>query len=410
MIFLIDDKKDRQSEDYDWTLKRLDCFKDHIKPIYSLKQINEENLRNDIFKEGSIVLLHESFFDNVVNRQDNDSIEIRRELDKYILSKNGYVVYFSGSKSSRTNSGRIAHIPVSILYQNLEVFIKKKSEGEINLDYILFGENPKIEEELITKLVQANNDFDANVITANSSNVIFETEGRQNVPVKVLNSNKKKLFIVDGYENQVSDSFLNFIISTNLSETKYDNIFIPLCFGPTLSDYNGLRLATLIRCTNTINQLSNIFIYGFVGVDYFYDNKYFNILKTKNIQLIDYKRQAFKEALEKEIELLTIEELPREISKLTLEVPDNYEDNHSIANEFGIYQLAYNAGININEITDFDKEKLNSIYFKWLIAKNGLYEDLPEKDFKENEIYRTEIQNIELKISGKIDLSKIPKK
>lgn len=91
-------------------------------------------------------------------------------------------------------------------------------------------------------------------------------------------------------------------------------------------------------------------------------------------------------------------------------MPDNYEDNHSIANEFGIYQLAYNAGININEITDFDKEKLNSIYFKWLIAKNGLYEDLPEKDYKENEIFRTESQNIGLNIVGKIDLSKIPKK
>jgi len=131
MIFLIDDKKDRQSKDYDWTLRRLDCFKDHIKPIYSLKQINEENLRNDIFKEGSIVLLHESFFDNVVNRQDNDSLKIRSELDKYILSKNGYVVYFSGSKSSRTNSGRIAHIPVSILYQNLEVFIKKNQKVKL---------------------------------------------------------------------------------------------------------------------------------------------------------------------------------------------------------------------------------------------------------------------------------------
>ena len=66
-------------------------------------------------------------------------------------------------------------------------------------------------------------------------------------------------------------------------------------------------------------------------------------------------------------------------------------------------------GININEITDFDKEKLNSIYFKWLIAKNGLYEDLPEKNYKENEIFRTEIQNRGLKIVGKIDLSKIPK-
>ena len=54
MIFLIDDKKDRQSKDYDWTLRRLDCFKDHIKPIYSLKQINEENLRND---EGKTILI-----------------------------------------------------------------------------------------------------------------------------------------------------------------------------------------------------------------------------------------------------------------------------------------------------------------------------------------------------------------
>ena len=41
---------------------------------------------------------------------------------------------------------------------------------------------------------------------------------------------------------------------------------------------------------------------------------------------------------------------------------------------------------------------------------NGLYEDLPEKDYKENEIFRTESQNIGLNIVGKIDLSKIPKK
>ena len=41
-----------------------------------------------------------------------------------------------------------------------------------------------------------------------------------------------------------------------LLEEKYDNIFLPLCFGPTLSDYNGLRLATHIRCTDTPNNVS----------------------------------------------------------------------------------------------------------------------------------------------------------
>lgn len=410
MIFLIDDKKERQSKDYNWTSNKLKQFENVLKPIYSLKQIDEENLRDEIFKQGSIILLHESFFDNISNNHYLDSIEVRKKLDNYVLGKSGYVVYFSGSKSSRTNSEKIAHIPVSVLYQNLEVFIYKFSEGDINLDYILFGQNPKIEEDLTSKLIQANNDFDSTEIDSNSHNIIFETEGRQNIPVKISNTEKIKLFIGDEYDNQLTDSFFNHIIFSNLSETKYDNIFIPLCFGATLSDYNGLRLATLIRCTKTINQLSNIFIYGFVSADYFYDNEYFNILKTKNIELIEYRRQAFKETLEKEMAQLTIKELPREISKLNLEVPNNYEDNHSIANEFGIYQLAYNAEIKIDDITDFNKEKLNSTYFKWLIAKNGLYEDLPEKDSKENEIFRTEIQNIGLNIVGKIDLSKIPKR
>jgi hypothetical protein len=132
-------------------------------------------------------------------------------------------------------------------------------------------------------------------------------------------------------------------------------------------------------------------------------------VKTKNVFLVDYKYSAFQEIKSVESEL-SIEELSKEIQKLNLSVPDNYEDNHSIANEFGIYQLAYNAGINIDEITDFDKEKLNSIYFKWLIAKNGLYEELPEKDKEENKIFRTEVQNINLTVVGKIDLSKIPKR
>ncbi len=52
-----------------------------------------------------------------------------------------------------------------------------------------------------------------------------------------------------------SDSELTEIVLNLLKENEYDNIFLPLCFGQTLSDFNGLRLATHIRCTPTKNQL-----------------------------------------------------------------------------------------------------------------------------------------------------------
>jgi len=408
MIYLIDDKKERQEIDYNWTSEKLQKHQGTLVPVYTLQQIEELGIGKEIFNEGNVILLHESFFDNITNRLQKNSTEIRKDLNEHVSKQNSWVVYFSGSKSSRTNSGKIAHIPVSILYKNLEMFIEKLQNGDINLDYILFGSNPKIENELSSKLEISNDNFDDSLINTNTSNFVFQTEGKQNVPIKLENAVKEQLSTKEDYEIQSSDTFLNELISRFLSETKFDNIFIPLCFGATLSDFNGLRLASMIRCTKSKNQLSNIFIYGFVGVEYIFDNEYFNILKTKNVELIDYKKASFKTALERESDPLTIEELPKEISKLKLEVPDHYEDNHSIANEFGIYQLAYNAGIDIKEITDFDSEKLNSSFFKWLIAKNGLFEELPKEIQEKNNHYRVQLQGI--KIIDKIDLSQFTKK
>ncbi len=408
MIYLIDDKKERQEKDYSWTSEKLQKHQGTLVPIYTLKQIEELGIGKEIFNEGNVILLHESFFDSTTNRHQKNSTEIRKNLNEHVSKQNSWVVYFSGSKSSRTNSGKIAHVPVSILYENLEIFLEKLQNGDINLDYILFGSNPEIEKELSNKLEISNDNFDDSLINTNTSNFVFQTEGKQNVPIKLENAVKEQLSTKEDYEIQSSDTFLNELISRFLSETKFDNIFIPLCFGSTLSDFNGLRLASMIRCTKSKNQLGNIFIYGFVGIEYFFDNEYFSILKTKNVELIDYKKASFKTALERESDPLTIEELPKEISKLRLEVPNHYEDNHSIANEFGIYQLAYNAGIDIKEISDFDSEKLNSSYFKWLIAKNGLFEELPTEIQENNNNYRVQLQGI--KIIDKIDLSQFTKK
>lgn len=366
MIFLIDDKQERQQKDYRWNPEKLNKFRNVLKPIYSIKQIDEENLRSEIFKEGNIIMLHESFFDNPINKSDKDSIEIRKKLDDFVLQNNSYVIYFSGSKSSRTNTGKIAHVPVSVLYQNLEIFLDKAINEDVDLDYLLFGTNPDIENELLSKLEEANNIFDDSLIDSKTESFIFQTEGKQNIPVRIKNSVKEKIFISDDFKGQVSDAFLIKIIKDYLLENNYENIFIPLCFGPTLSDFNGLRLATFIRCVKSINQLSNIFIYSFVETDYFYNHECFNILKTKNVRLIGYTKESFEKSLEQETNPVTISELPKEVAKLKLDMPKNYNDNHTISNEWAIYSWSHAIGVSDKDIKKVVSKVENQLYFKYL--------------------------------------------
>ena len=366
MIFLIDDKQERQQKDYRWNPEKLNKFQNVLKPIYSIKQIDEENLRSEIFKEGNIIMLHESFFDNPINKSDKDSIEIRKKLNDFVLQNNSYVIYFSGSKSSRTYTGKIAHVPVSVLYQNLEIFLDKAINEDVDLDYLLFGANPDIENELLSKLEEANNIFDDSLIDSKTESFIFQTEGKQNIPVRIENSVKEKIFISDDLKGQVSDVFLIKIIKDYLLENNYENIFIPLCFGPTLSDFNGLRLATFIRCVKSINQLSNIFIYSFVETDYFYNHECFNILKTKNVRLIGYTKESFEKSLEQETNPVTISELPKEVAKLKLDMPKNYSDNHTISNEWAIYRWSHAIGVSDKDIKKVVSKVENQLYFKYL--------------------------------------------
>lgn len=400
MIYLIDDKATRQN-DYGWSKDKFNHYKNEICLISTYLELSEIKKRPEFLSNNNIVLIHDSFFTNPNYLSANNSREdIRKEILLLANEKSDIqLVFFSGGTDARKKDLNIAYMPVSIFYQNLEIFIDKIKNNDINIEYLFFGNNPEIEKELTDKLINANNNkgtFEGTMFQ--SKNCLFRPEERF---IQIIDDNFKTETI------NKNSNFLQ-IINDCLTKEKYDNIFIPISIGATLSDFLGLRFATLIRCTKTINQLSNIFIYSFVGIEYLYNHKLFNILKTKNVQLIEHKLNAFRNATEKALEPLTLQELPKEICKLKLDIPDNYEDNHSIANEWGIYQLAYNASIDIKEITDFNVEKLNSLYFKWLIAKNGLYEDLPQKEKQENDVYRTKIKKIELKFTGEIiDLSKI---
>ena len=386
MIYLIDDNKKRQ-QDSGWNDAKFDEYKDFLQPIYRLSEITDA-LRNELFKtENNVILFHESFFENFENKQVNDVNDIRNKLEKLShVTSNRYYVIFSGSNSERklNENDTSASIPVHILYNNLEVFIQKhQTIKKYDLRYLLFGINPDIEPLLLEELNKAKRLFieeDINISNELDDYFFF----RSRLDFNTLNKNHITIF------NKDSEFGLHNLIKGSLSNVMYKGIFIPLCFGNSLSDFNGLRLATEIRCTNTINQCTPIFIYGFVGIEYLLQNEHFNILKTKGVELVEYRKKAFHNVTSLKTNPITSFELTNEIRKLELNPPKNYLDNHSIANEWSIlrwYNAIFESGI-IDYIPDeieAIESKINSnLYYKYLTCRNPINDkrSLKDKDLK----------------------------
>ena len=365
MIYLIDDKKDRQLKDFGWSEEKFAHYADFIKPLYSIEEISQ--IGDDLYKGKNILLYHESFLD--FTNDNKKALEQRNKLQNIAETKKDLsIAFFSGSQGSRSLDENIAHLPVSTLYQNLEILANQHKQGSIELKYLLFGKKPEIEEELYNILHQANRGIENKPVDISGENLFIRpiTNFIQNA---INGAIEGKLF------NDVSDEKFSEKINEWLSETEYDNIFLPLCFGRTLSDYNGLRLATHTRCTPSKNQLKRIFIYGFVGLEYLIDHEYFNILKTKNVELVPNSKKAFELAANKNFEPLKPEELSKEIQKLKLDPPLNYADSHSIANEWAIYQWAKTIGCDqTDELTKVFQNVQTNLYFKYLRTINPISE------------------------------------
>lgn len=366
MIYLIDDKRERQI-DYGWTAPKFDSYKGHIRTIHTYDEILDDNLSQEIFKDNSILIFHESFFDAQENlTHGRDIIEIRNKINQTLERLTGFkVVYFSGSKSTRQlESSNVAHLPVSVMYQNLEVFIQKYIEEATDLRYLLFGRNYKIEEVLLEKLNKANNSIEDLEYTSSNQNLIIKTEENA-IENPIQNGKYKSLYLEN--DGAIDDSSLDRVGISLFDDRKYDNLFIPLCFGSVLSDYNGLSLATHIRCSGTKNQLTNIFIYSFLDDNsILWKSKYFDILKTKNIHLINYSKKSFQNADQKENEILTQSHLPYEMKKLNLKIPKNYNDSHELANEFAIHCWSSLINVSDDVIEKIENKVNKDLYFKWL--------------------------------------------
>lgn len=347
MIYIIDEQINRQKE-YSWTKEDFAQYDAVVKTIHRKEDFSEDIL----IDKKNIILLHESFPD-----EENKEKIYQRNKEKAIS-----IGVFSGSKNERRKSENRIDLPADVFYKNLSVFLNKVKEGDLNIDYLLYGASPEREQQLLSELKKRNNEEDnlAPIASIHKNLLFLTSEDYIDNPFEDASE-------VTLYEEKrdFSDSRLHTIVSEELNGDKYDNIFIPLCFGDSLSDYNGLRLTAHIRCTKTANQLSNIYIYGFVGYKDLLEYPCFNILKTKNVFLIDYSKKAIQEADKNTISPLKEDELTKEIQKLVLAAP---KDNHTIANEWAIYRWVTMIGTGVRDegIDIINRNIQQNLYFKYL--------------------------------------------
>lgn len=223
-----------------------------------------------------------------------------------------------------------------------------------------------------------------------------------------------QLGLIAGYKNEMNvDIFLDEIVKQNLTESNYDNILIPLCFGTAFSDFLGLRLALHIRTNASSNNFKNIFIYGFEKFENLLSNEFFPVLNFAGVNLIDFNYKNLTKALSTKEIFSDTTQLRKDLSHFKLNVPSNFYNNHSIANYWGIFNLCMLENIKIEDIETFKENTLKDIYFKWMVAKNRHIDIIDQKVTEAKLNYSEQFKVIKDQLSGPkkiIDLEKLKKK
>lgn len=252
MIYIFDDKVSRQKL-YDWTEERFELWKDSIVRITNYSDFIQLKQSN-IFENGNIILYHESFATCVPYEERRNYQSFHNMVLDSSNCEGVNRVIFSGTITSRAINDNIAHVPVTDMYANLECFLEHHREHDTDFKYLLWGEEYQIEQKLLDLIEELSNEIYEGDIEANCSNVFFATAQKYGIDAPSDDCIQEKLWL-----SKVTDEDLDSYIREWFCESEYDALYIPLCFGKILSDYNGLRLATHIRCTKSINQNKPIY-------------------------------------------------------------------------------------------------------------------------------------------------------
>ena len=358
MIYLFDDKESRQ-QSYGWTDERFGLWSDsiiRIKDFADYLLLDE----SDIFREGNIILYHESFA-TCIPYEDRRAYQAFHEtISDGSSLQDIRIVIFSGSITSRAISDNTAHVPVTDMYANLECFLDHHQKSETDFKYLLWGEEYEVEQTLIELIEGYSNDIYEGDTESDWSKVFFASAQKYGTDAPSDDCTQEKLWL-----SKVSDKDLDNYVKEWFTESEYKALYIPLCFGKILSDYNGLRLAIHIRCTLSINQNKPIYIYSPVPISFLVRSRYFDILKTRGVKLINMHPKKIVESLDS-INPLKENDIKHEMEKIQLPVPQNYEDSHSIANEWAIYRWANATDSEDSAIEKITNTIKSNLYFKHL--------------------------------------------
>lgn len=362
MIYLIENKKERRNA-FGWDDNRLSEFKDCIRVVENYNDL-EQSLC-DIFLENNVIVYHTSFRNSV----DSYKYGIIEEFENKLRKNNGiYTVYFSGGYYQRKKYENECSLNPAILYKNLNLFISKYQKGNIELSSLLFGENSGIEENLLKEIKKINN--------KNTQWLDNNTKKKGNEKILFILTNNTSIQLDCPYEESVQcfpegsaldDKTYCQLIDCNLTSKHYDAIYLPLCDGEVLSDYLGLRLAMLIRLSNTINRLTPIYIYGQADLDLkdLMNNECFDILKFKGVTLINSDYDSIYKTEDDNFSIVEGDYVAG-LRSIYLNVPSNIGDNHSVSNKWGMYRWSY--ALDLRDI-DIDKVRAtvkDTLYFRYL--------------------------------------------
>ena len=206
--------------------------------------------------------------------------------------ENVYCCHFSGSYNSRYIQDKVAYLSPKYVYENLQSFLGEYTKGNTNFKILAFGKNADIEKRLDDFLREFKR-TEQYIVEETEQNIAFFELGEYNIISPFKSSNL--ICDWDFFENNiVQDRDFYEIIEKYLSSVKYDILYIPLCFGSTLSDYIGLRLAMYIRFSNKcVNQNTPIMLYGPIqGVSDILENDCFDAIKLPNVKVLplDYNK------------------------------------------------------------------------------------------------------------------------
>ena len=138
MIYIIDEKNIRQAN-YGWNEERFESHVEDVKPIHSIEKLQEISTE-ELFRKDNIILFHDSFFDVSKNKKTKESDSLKHRLKN--RSEDSKIVFFSGSYAGRSiENENYAEMHVSWVYKNLNFFIDKKKQGDLDLRYLAFGKN-----------------------------------------------------------------------------------------------------------------------------------------------------------------------------------------------------------------------------------------------------------------------------